>query len=75
MREIQRLRMEQESHSRHSIEVQRNPTLMAELKLLRSRKDELEGRMGSLQEGRKELMVQLESLMKMLKVSKILKKF
>ncbi|XP_064626409.1 dystrobrevin beta-like isoform X4 [Lineus longissimus] len=67
MHEIQRLRIEQESTSRHSMEVQRNPTLLAELRLLRQRKDELEGRMSSLQDSRRELMVQLEGLMKLLK--------
>ncbi|XP_077565154.1 dystrobrevin, beta a isoform X3 [Stigmatopora nigra] len=44
-----------------------NPTLLAELRLLRQRKDELEQRMSSLQESRRELMVQLEGLMKLLK--------
>lgn len=36
---------------------------------LRQRKDELEQRMSSLQESRRELMVQLEGLMKLLKVT------
>lgn len=44
-----------------------NPTLLAELRQLRQRKDELEQRMSSLQESRRELMVQLEGLMKLLK--------
>jgi len=35
---------------------------------VRQRKDELEQRMSSLQESRRELMVQLEGLMKLLKV-------
>lgn len=35
----------------------------------RQRKDELEQRMSSLQESRRELMVQLEGLMKLLKVT------
>ena len=35
---------------------------------LRQRKDELEQRMSALQESRRELMVQLEGLMKLLKV-------
>jgi len=42
---------------------------LAELKLLRQRKDELELRMSALQESRRELMVQLEGLMNLLKVS------
>ncbi|XP_036361393.1 dystrobrevin beta isoform X4 [Octopus sinensis] len=66
MREIQRLRMEQEANAKN-MEVQYDPTLLAELRLLRQRKDELEARMQSLQESRKELMVQLEGLMKLLK--------
>lgn len=36
--------------------------------LFRQRKDELEQRMSALQESRRELMVQLEGLMKLLKV-------
>ncbi|KAG7255417.1 hypothetical protein CRUP_001012 [Coryphaenoides rupestris] len=46
---------------------QQNPTLLAELRLLRHRKDELERRMSALQESRRELMVQLEGLMRLLK--------
>ena len=71
MREIQRLRLEQEKQAKVSSEVagqQRNPTLLAELRLLRQRRDELEARMTALQESRRELMVQLEGLMKLLKV-------
>lgn len=45
-----------------------NPNVLAELKILRQRKDELEMRMSALQETRRELMVQLEGLMKLLKV-------
>ena len=67
MKEIQRLRVEQEAVSA-SADATRNPTLLAELLLLRQRKDELEGRMTALQESRRELMVQLEGLMKLLKV-------
>ncbi|XP_041357964.1 dystrobrevin beta-like [Gigantopelta aegis] len=67
MREIQRLRLEQEAYAAENEEAQYNPTLLTELRLLRQRKDELEGRMQALQESRKELMVQLESLMKLLK--------
>ena len=44
-----------------------NPSLVHELRSLRQRKEELEQRMGCLQESRRELMVQLESLMKMLR--------
>lgn len=68
MREIQRLRLEQEAHAKSTADAQYNPTLLAELRLLRQRKDELENRMQALQESRKELMLQLESLMKLLKV-------
>ncbi|KAK3767117.1 hypothetical protein RRG08_017990 [Elysia crispata] len=77
MREIQRLRQEQEAFAQESngagtgndgdSGTQYNPTLLAELRLLRQRKDELEGRMHALQESRKDLMVQLETLMKLLK--------
>ena len=83
MREIQRLRQEQEAFAQESSGAgagsdggpgsQYNPTLLAELRLLRQRKDELEGRMHALQESRKDLMVQLETLMKLLKVSWIKK--
>ena len=66
MREIQRLRQEHDEAMR--AHPQRNPTLLAELRLLRQRKDELELRMAALQESRRELMVQLEGLMKLLKV-------
>ncbi|KAL3867595.1 hypothetical protein ACJMK2_040478 [Sinanodonta woodiana] len=67
MHEIQRLRMEQEAHAKSTAEAQFNPTLFAELRVLRQRKDELEARMLALQDGRKELVIQLETLMKMLK--------
>ena len=70
LNEIQRLRKEQEATARISSEgsLGRNPTLLAELRLLRQRRDELEARMSALQESRRELMVQLEGLMKLLKV-------
>jgi hypothetical protein len=45
-----------------------NPALMAELRALRQRKDELESHLGALQDSRRQLMVQLEGLMKLLKV-------
>ncbi|KFP09838.1 Dystrobrevin beta, partial [Egretta garzetta] len=67
-KEIQRLRLEHEQASQPTPEkAQQNPTLLAELRLLRQRKDELEQRMSALQESRRELMVQLEGLMKLLK--------
>lgn len=70
LQEIQRLRLEHEQASQPAPEkAQQNPTLLAELRLLRQRKDELEQRMSALQESRRELMVQLEGLMKLLKVS------
>uniref|UniRef100_A0A671V8I2 Dystrobrevin n=1 Tax=Sparus aurata TaxID=8175 RepID=A0A671V8I2_SPAAU len=66
--EIKRLRAEHDAACQSSPEKgSTNPTLLAELRLLRQRKDELEQRMSSLQESRRELMVQLEGLMKLLK--------
>ncbi|KAM6953956.1 dystrobrevin, beta a [Aplochiton taeniatus] len=66
--EIQRLRSQHEAACQPSPEKgHTNPTLLAELRLLRQRKDELEQRMSALQESRRELMVQLEGLMKLLK--------
>lgn len=44
------------------------PGLVSELTALRQRKDELEGRMMGLQDSRRELMGQLEGLMRVLKV-------
>lgn len=68
LQEIQRLHVEHEQACQQTPErVQQNPTLLAELRQLRQRKDELEQRMSSLQESRRELMVQLEGLMKLLK--------
>uniref|UniRef100_A0A8C2PU72 Dystrobrevin n=1 Tax=Cyprinus carpio TaxID=7962 RepID=A0A8C2PU72_CYPCA len=73
LQEIQRLRLEHEQASQPTPEkAQQNPTLLAELRLLRHRKDELERRMSALQESRRELMVQLESLMRLLKVRNLL---
>lgn len=46
-----------------------NPALMSELRALRNRKHELEAHLTSLQDSRKQLMVQLEGLMKLLKVN------
>ncbi|XP_061563364.1 dystrobrevin, beta a isoform X1 [Cololabis saira] len=66
--EIKHLRAEHDAACQSSPERgSTNPTLLAELRLLRQRKDELEQRMSSLQESRRELMVQLEGLMKLLK--------
>ncbi|XP_023807820.1 dystrobrevin beta isoform X2 [Oryzias latipes] len=68
LQEIQRLRLEHEQASQTTPEkAQQNPTLLTELRLLRHRKDELERRMSALQESRRELMVQLEGLMRLLK--------
>lgn len=66
--EIKYLRAEHDAACQPSPEKgSTNPTLLAELRHLRQRKDELEQRMSSLQESRRELMVQLEGLMKLLK--------
>ncbi|XP_015227230.1 PREDICTED: dystrobrevin beta-like isoform X1 [Cyprinodon variegatus] len=66
--EIKRLRAEHDAACQPSPERgSTNPALLAELRVLRQRKDELEKRMSSLQESRRELMVQLEGLMKLLK--------
>lgn len=67
MREIVRLRKQQEQEDALQNE-QQNPTLLNELRALRQRKEELESHLSTLQESRRELMVQLEALMKMLKV-------
>ncbi|XP_056640992.1 dystrobrevin beta isoform X2 [Diorhabda sublineata] len=65
MREIARLRRQQELESSgHSAD---NPVLMNELRALRMRKDELETHLTTLQDSRRQLMMQLEGLMKMLK--------
>lgn len=62
MREIARLRRQQEAES-----TQESPALMNELRALRQRKGELEGHLGTLQDSRRQLMQQLEGLMRMLK--------
>uniref|UniRef100_A0A1A8CUJ2 Dystrobrevin n=1 Tax=Nothobranchius kadleci TaxID=1051664 RepID=A0A1A8CUJ2_NOTKA len=68
LQEIQRLRLQHEEASQPPLDKgQQNPTLLAELRHLRQRKDELEQRMSTLQESRRELMVQLEQLMMLLK--------
>ena len=63
MREIQKLRKQQEEESVK----QESPALMNELRALRQRKGELEGHLSSLQDSRRQLMGQLEGLMRMLK--------
>uniref|UniRef100_A0A8C5T901 Dystrobrevin alpha n=1 Tax=Malurus cyaneus samueli TaxID=2593467 RepID=A0A8C5T901_9PASS len=74
LQEIQRLRLEHEQASQPTPEkAQQNPTLLAELRLLRQRKDELEQRMSALQESRRELMVQLEGLMKLKEINQHVK--
>uniref|UniRef100_A0A8C9TJJ6 Dystrobrevin beta-like n=1 Tax=Scleropages formosus TaxID=113540 RepID=A0A8C9TJJ6_SCLFO len=69
LQEIQRLRAEHEQASQRTPEkAQQNPALLAELRHLRQRKDELEQRMSALQGSRRELVVQLEGLMRLLEV-------
>lgn len=69
LQEIHRLRLQHEEASQPPPDRgQQNPTLLAELRHLRQRKDELEQRMSTLQESRRELMVQLEQLMMLLKI-------
>ncbi|KAF5401722.1 hypothetical protein PHET_04769 [Paragonimus heterotremus] len=51
------------THSTHE-----NPKLVSELHVLRQRKDELETRMNNLQRNRTELMLQLETLVRLLSV-------
>ncbi|CAM4723698.1 unnamed protein product [Leuciscus chuanchicus] len=68
LQEIQRLRQQHEEASQPPFDKnQQNPMLLAELRLLRQRKEELEQRMSALQDSRRELMVQLEHLMLLLK--------
>lgn len=66
MREIARLRRQQELESSGHGGAD-NPVLMNELRALRMRKDELETHLTTLQDSRRQLMIQLEGLMKMLK--------
>uniref|UniRef100_A0A1B0G459 ZZ-type domain-containing protein n=1 Tax=Glossina morsitans morsitans TaxID=37546 RepID=A0A1B0G459_GLOMM len=63
MREIARLRRQQEAEQM----APENPALINELRALRQRKGELEGHLGALQDSRRQLMEQLEGLMRMLK--------
>jgi hypothetical protein len=62
MREIQKLRQQEQEASNTD-----NPQLVHELRALRQRKGELEGHLGALQDSRRQLMQQLEGLMKLLK--------
>lgn len=62
MREIARLR-QQEAEQMN----QESPALVNELRALRQRKGELEGHLGALQDSRRQLMAQLEGLMRLLK--------
>lgn len=66
MREIMRLRQNQEQEDA-ALRAAQNPALLAELRALRQRKQELESHLSSLQDSRRDLMLQLEALMKMLK--------
>ncbi|XP_037713730.1 dystrobrevin beta isoform X3 [Drosophila subpulchrella] len=63
MREIARLRRQQETEQM----APENPALVNELRALRQRKGELEGHLCALQDSRRQLMEQLEGLMRMLK--------
>lgn len=64
LRQIARIRREQENGRE---EGSGNFPLMEELSVLRQRKSELETQLTTLQDSRKQMMVQLESLMKMIK--------
>jgi len=66
MREIARLR--QNRATVQDLEKEQNPGVTNELETLRMRKVELEFRLNELQETRKDLMSELEELMKVLKV-------
>eukprot|EP00795_Rhopilema_esculentum_P006902 gene6902-12513_t len=67
LREIRKLKVEHDQTVKNAQQAGTSPTVLTELKVLRQRKDELEMRMLALQETRRELMVQLEGLMKLLK--------
>jgi len=64
MREIARLRQNRASVQ----DMEKDPNVVTELEVLRQRRAELETRLGELQETRKDLMVELEELMKILRV-------
>ncbi|KFM62063.1 Dystrobrevin beta, partial [Stegodyphus mimosarum] len=66
MREIVHLRKQQEQEE-EALNSERNPTLLAELRALRMRKADLERHLSGLQESRRDLMLQLDVLMRMLK--------
>lgn len=81
MKEISRLRQEKQENeirdtrlkssgyypSSSVSQQQYDPLLLTELAALRQRKEELESHLSALQESRRELMIQLEGLMKLLK--------
>ncbi|XP_060870761.1 dystrobrevin beta-like isoform X1 [Metopolophium dirhodum] len=67
MKEISKLRKQQEMEGFCSGFSEDNPALMSELRALRNRKHELESHLTSLQDSRRQLMDQLEGLMKLLK--------
>jgi seryl-tRNA synthetase len=76
LQEIQQLKAEHDEATKNAQQMGTDqttvdPNLLTELRVLRQRKDELEMRMSTLQETRRELMVQLEGLMKLLKNSQI----
>ncbi|KAG8175690.1 hypothetical protein JTE90_011577 [Oedothorax gibbosus] len=66
MREIIRLRKQQEEED-EAMRSERNPTLLTELRALRMRKMDLERHLSGLQESRRDLVLQLDVLMRMLK--------
>ena len=71
LHEIRQLKAEHAETIQNANQLGCDQNLLTELRVLRQRKDELEMRMSALQETRRELMVQLEGLMKLLKVIQI----
>ncbi|CAG2114409.1 unnamed protein product, partial [Medioppia subpectinata] len=79
MKEIERLRIEKQENDANDSRIkasgyyanvsqtQMDPILVTELFTLRERKEELESHLSALQDSRRQLMVQLEGLMKLLK--------
>ncbi|CAG2158344.1 unnamed protein product [Oppiella nova] len=79
MKEIERLRVEKQENDTRDSRIkssgyyanvgptQMDPILLTELSALRERKEELESHLSALQDSRRQLMVQLEGLMKLLK--------
>lgn len=61
-------RRQQELEGNGVHDKEENPALVTELRALRLRKDELENHLQNLQDSRRQLLIQLEGLMKMLKV-------